>query len=182
MITCFLLPSKTGAQKKGLLGRKEVRGAKPGTHVGEGTWKQEKFCICHQHGKGCSIIKCFIDGKDHGYTMRLQIPPQDTLGGKNLESCVPFLHQGRRSECAGHFPVTGFAIRSSSPPGKSRQHQQCYCRAEGTKLPQAPVWPPAPVPTGHVPNTQLSLSQLPHLQRTPDLNPSHTSAPQSPGL
>lgn len=35
MIICFLLPSKTGAQEKSLLGRKEGREVKPGSHAWE---------------------------------------------------------------------------------------------------------------------------------------------------
>lgn len=147
---------------------------------------QEKLCICHQYGKGCSVVKSFIDGKNHSYRMRLQNPPQDTLGEKILSPVSPSSTKEGES-------VLGTSLCQALPSGavQDLQREQAtpamLLQSRGDRAPPSPSDPVAPCKSNnracpHSPTLNWPCPLLPHLQRTPDLNPSHASASQSPGL
>lgn len=123
---------------------------------------QEKLCICHQYGKGCSVIKGFIDGKDHCYTMRLQTPPQDTLGGEILSPASP-------SSTKEGGSVLGTSLCQALPSGavQNLEREQAtggmLLQSRGDEIPPSPNDPVAPCNSNNracppLPNIQLSLS------------------------
>lgn len=92
--------------------------------------------------------------------------------GKNLKPCIPFLHQGSRSESAGEqrFPVPGFGIRAIPDLEKEKGNMSNVSAKGNTPQAQMTLWPPCNSNNRTRPplsSTKLSLSQTPssHLLR-----------------